>query len=124
LHIPGGLYHVILRGNNRQQILYDDVDRLELERFKEYAWSSHAGYLGLTENPWLTTEWVLSQFSNYKEPAQQRFARFVETPGNGEYECMLEFSQGHDGRLLDNDECMSSVSERSTAAVWCAACRQ
>lgn len=28
LHIPGGLYHVILRGNARQDIFFDDDDRL------------------------------------------------------------------------------------------------
>ena len=33
LHSPGGLYHVILRGNNRQDILNGDADRFELEKF-------------------------------------------------------------------------------------------
>jgi len=208
LHTPGGLYHVILRGNNRQNILNDDVDRLELERFvatgldrygcrlhaycwmsnhihmavqvgtiplgslmrwiasqfarswnkrrhctghvferrhrailvnadqyalqlvryihlnpvqagmvdhaEEYAWSSHACYLGLTENPWLTTDWVISQFSNYKETAQRRFARFVKTPSDDEYESKLVSPLGRDVRILDDDEFLSSVSERST----------
>jgi len=211
LHTPGGLYHVILRGNNRQNILNDDVDRLELERFvatgldrygcrlhaycwmsnhihmavqvgtiplgslmrwiasqfarswnkrrhctghvferrhrailvnadqyalqlvryihlnpvqagmvdhaEEYAWSSHACYLGLTENPWLTTDWVISQFSNYKETAQRRFARFVKTPSDDEYESKLVSPPGRDVRILDDDEFLSSVSERSTTDI-------
>jgi len=31
LHLPGGLYHVMLRGNDRQAIFIDDGDRLRLE---------------------------------------------------------------------------------------------
>jgi putative transposase len=208
LHSPGGLYHVILRGNNRQDILDDDADRLELEKFvatgldrygcrlhaycwmsnhihmavqvdtiplgslmrwiasqfarswnkvrrctghvferrhrailvntdqyalqlvryihlnpvkagmvdhaEEYAWSSHGCYLGLTENPWLTTDWVLSQFSNCKETAQHRFARFIKTPNDDQYESKLISPSGRDVRILDDDELLSSVSERST----------
>jgi REP element-mobilizing transposase RayT len=28
IHLPGGFYHVILRGNNRQNIFLSDNDRL------------------------------------------------------------------------------------------------
>jgi putative transposase len=35
LHVPGGLYHVILRGNNRQTIFFDDDDRLHWETLIE-----------------------------------------------------------------------------------------
>ncbi|MGH7902447.1 MAG: transposase [Thermodesulfobacteriota bacterium] len=31
LHIPGGLYHVILRGNGGQDIFFSDIDRLYFE---------------------------------------------------------------------------------------------
>jgi REP element-mobilizing transposase RayT len=31
LHVPGGLYHVILRGNSRQAIFFDDADRSRWE---------------------------------------------------------------------------------------------
>jgi len=31
LHVPGGFYHVILRGNHRQPIFFADADRLRLE---------------------------------------------------------------------------------------------
>lgn len=31
LHVPGGLYHVILRGNGRQTIFFDSSDRLRWE---------------------------------------------------------------------------------------------
>jgi hypothetical protein len=30
LHVPGGLYHVVLRGNGGQDIFFDDEDRYHL----------------------------------------------------------------------------------------------
>jgi REP-associated tyrosine transposase len=35
LHVPGGLYHVILRGNNRQAIFFDSDDRRRWESLIE-----------------------------------------------------------------------------------------
>jgi REP element-mobilizing transposase RayT len=35
LHLPGGLYHVILRGNDRQDIFFEDEDRLAFYRLLE-----------------------------------------------------------------------------------------
>lgn len=32
LHVPGGCYHVILRGNHREAIFGSDRDRIELNR--------------------------------------------------------------------------------------------
>jgi len=47
------------------------------ERPEEYPWSSHQAYLGLCHAPWLTTEFVLSQFSNREAKAREAFRRFV-----------------------------------------------
>jgi putative transposase len=33
VHLPGGLFHVMLRGNNRQTIFIDDDDREQFERY-------------------------------------------------------------------------------------------
>ncbi len=53
LHVPGGLYHVTLRGNARQAIFFDDDDRIRwmrilqsgLERFEDeihaYCWMTN-----------------------------------------------------------------------------------
>lgn len=173
LHVPGGLYHVILRGNARQDVFFTRKDRrflydllaegvvrfgyrvhafclmsdhlhLALQvgerdlsagmqnlsfrytrylnselnraghvfsgRFKAYlvdqdryglalvaylhlnpvragivrqpgayAWSSHRAYLGKDDLPWLTTDWVLGQFSPKSGVARSRFAAFVAT---------------------------------------------
>jgi REP element-mobilizing transposase RayT len=35
LRLPGGLYHVILRGNDRQDIFFEDEDRLAFYRLLE-----------------------------------------------------------------------------------------
>ena len=35
LHLPGGLYHVILRGNARQDVFFDDEDRFTFYRLLE-----------------------------------------------------------------------------------------
>ena len=35
LHLPGGLYHVILRGNDRQDIFFEDEDRMVFYRLLE-----------------------------------------------------------------------------------------
>ena len=35
LHLPGGLYHVILRGNDRQDIFFEHADRLAFYRLLE-----------------------------------------------------------------------------------------
>ena len=35
IYQPGGLYHVMLRGNNRAEIFFDDKDRIEFETLLE-----------------------------------------------------------------------------------------
>ena len=47
LHLPGGLYHVILRGNERQDIFFEDEDRMMFYRLLEegtrrFAYHVHA----------------------------------------------------------------------------------
>jgi len=42
LHVPGGLYHVILRGNNRQTIFFDHDDRRRWELLIETGLERHA----------------------------------------------------------------------------------
>lgn len=59
LHVPGGLYHVMLRGNDGQDIFIDDSDRLRLEalvadgieryghRIHAYCWMGNHIHLAL-----------------------------------------------------------------------------
>jgi len=171
LHFPGAVYHVTLRGNDRQDIFFSDDDRrrfyallqegverfghkihafclmtnhchlaiqvgeiplsriiqnvsfrytvwvnkhqqrsghlfqgrykailvdgdaylLELVRYihlnpiraamttspEEYLWSSHHAYCGAEKLSWVTTGWILSQFSEHKDVARQQYLKFI-----------------------------------------------
>jgi len=197
VHAPGALYHVILRGNDGQNIFFDDKDRTRfyfllqegVERFghrihafclmgnhvhlaiqvaeaslsrivqnlsfrytrwinwrqgrsghlfqgrykavladadvyllgliryihlnpvragmvkepQEYPWSGHRAYLGLETIPWLTTDWVLSQFSGRVSSARRAYERFLwEGKKETRREEYYRGSSG-DGRILGND---------------------
>ena len=205
LHLAGGLYHVILRGNARQDIFFDDDDRhrfyrlldqgvkrfghrvhafccmsnhvhlavqageaplsramhnlafrytrwinhrqqrvghlfqgrykailvdadsylLELVRYihlnpvrarlvsdpARYRWSSHRAYLDHEAIPWLTTDWVLSQFGQRASTARRAYQRFVaEGRAEGHRE---EFHRGaDDSRLLGEDTFVQRILHR------------
>ena len=205
VHLPGGLYHVMLRGNRGQDIFFSDDDRchlylliqegverfghrvhafclmgnhvhlaiqvvevplskiiqnlsfrytrwvnktqasvghlfqgrykailvdadaylLELVRYihlnpvrarivsepSAYVWSGHRAYLGQEAVPWLTTDWVLGQFSKRRSTARERYARFVnEGMEEGRRE---EFHRGvEDARVLGDERFMEAVLHR------------
>ena len=44
----------------------------------DYPWSGHKAYLGEEVIPWLTTEWVLGQFTRRLGEARQRYGAFVQ----------------------------------------------
>jgi putative transposase len=209
VHSPGALYHVILRGNDRQSIFFDDKDRtrfsfllqegierfghrihafclmgnhvhvaiqvgevslsriiqnlsfrytrwinwrqgrsghlfqgrykavlvdadvylLELVRYihlnpvragmvrepEEHPWSGHRAYLGLETVPWLTTDWVLSQFSGRVLSARRAYERFIwEGKGGKHTEEYYRGSSG-DGRILGDDVFVDRIlGERRT----------
>lgn len=196
LHLPGGIYHVILRGNARAAIFFDDEDRhcfhdllaegvsrfgyrvhafclmtnhvhlalqagelplsrgmqnlafrytryvnqgqqrvghlfegrfkaflverdrhlLELVRYihlnpvrarmvadpAEYPHSSHLAYLGQAAYPFLSTDWVLSQFASQLGAARRRYAAFVGQ-GLGEGHREDFYGGGADGRIVGDD---------------------
>lgn len=203
VHYPAALYHVIMRGNARQDIFFDDRDRyrfylllqegveryghrihafclmtnhvhlaiqvgeiplsrimqnlcfrytrwinwrlnrsghlfqgrfkailvdadaylLELTRYlhvnplradmvqapEEYPWSSYRGYLGLETIPWLSTDWVLSQFSKGSDKARREYRKFVDLgKGDGHRK---EFHSGtnSDNRILGDDTFIDKV---------------
>lgn len=69
----------------------------------DYPWSGHRAYLGQTELPWLTTDWVLGQFGATAGVARRRYARFVvEGAGQGHRD---EFYGGEqDSRIVGEEE--------------------
>ncbi|MDH3392635.1 MAG: transposase [Desulfobulbaceae bacterium] len=67
-----------------------------------YRWSSHRGYLGQETIPWLTTNWLLSQFAGDEKMARQRYEAFVLDGIAEGYR--KEFQAGNfEGRILGDD---------------------
>ncbi len=59
---------------------------------KEYRWSGHRAYLGLEKIPWLTTDWVLSQFSDKLAAARRIYEKYVAEEKGGGHQ--PEYHQG------------------------------
>jgi len=45
---------------------------------EEYPWSGHRAYLGMETIPWLTTDFVLSQFARKEEKARLKYREYVD----------------------------------------------
>lgn len=205
LNVPGGLYHVILRGNARQAIFFDAEDRQRWESFlqaglqrhlhrvhaycwmtnhvhlavqahaeplsqfmslvasryarstnkkrhrsghlferrhitilvqadsylkelvryihlnplragivaklADYAWSSHAAYLGSSCPDWLTLDWVLSMFGGTERAARRNYCTFMNGRqsdsviqmfrGGGEQDSLVLGDDGYRASVLD-----------------------
>jgi len=73
-----------------------------------YRWSGHRYYMGNGKVPWLTTDWVLSQFGKDAGRARARYLEFVtEGIEGGRRE---EFHKGNrEGGLLGDDNFVSQV---------------
>ena len=69
---------------------------------EDHPWSSHGAYLGNHRVPWLTTDWVLAQFSNKRKAAICSFKYFV---GKGLEEGeRKEYRNGSiEGQILGDD---------------------
>jgi len=79
---------------------------------EEYRWSGHRAYLGLETIPWLTTEWVLGQFSGSLSAARRAYRRFV-MEGKGESR-QEEYYKGSDAdsRISGNDTFIDRVLDQ------------
>ncbi len=83
---------------------------------EEYPWSSHQAYLGLVQAPWLTTELVLSQFSNRANKARNVFREFVTSHRE---ECHRPEFHGVnvvDSRVYGNDAFIQEVLGNESAS--------
>ena len=68
----------------------------------EYPWSSHKAYSGEEKIEWLTTDWLLAQFSKRVVSAQKRYGEFINL-GMAEGH-RKEFHRGtFEGRILGDD---------------------
>jgi putative transposase len=86
----------------------------------EYPWSSHSAYLGEKAIPWLTTDFVLSQFGEDLTDARRLYLDFVEAGMNEGHRS--EFHTGFsDGRVLGDDkfnEKVLSLAEKKSKIRW------
>ena len=82
---------------------------------QEHPWSGHRAYLGIETIPWLTTDWVLSQFAGKSEKARLEYRDFVD---QGKEEGHLqEYHSGsaNDSRVLGDDSFIDKVLAQSEA---------
>ena len=79
---------------------------------EDYQWSGHRAYLGLETLPWLTTDWVLSQFSQELNTARATYREFIsEGKDEGHRQ---EFHKGaNEGRILGDDTFVDKVFKDS-----------
>ncbi len=122
-HLFQGRYHALL--------VDQDSYLLELVRYihlnpvrtglvkhpQKYPWSGHRAYLNLETIPWLTTDWVLSQFDHRSKRARKRYERFV-TKGVGS-EQPTPFHRGGDvdTRVLGEETFVNQVLSRAITPV-------
>lgn len=79
---------------------------------EDYAWSGHRAYLGLEMIPWLTTDWVLSQFSKRLTLARRAYRRFVHEGKGGLHQEQYHRGLGRDSRILGDDDFMDRMLGR------------
>jgi len=82
------------------------------ERPEEYPWSSHQAYLGLVHTSWLTTEFVLSQFSNREARAREAFRQFVTCRSDESHRPEFHGMNTIDSRVFGDDPFVQEVLEK------------
>ncbi len=77
-----------------------------------YPWSSHGCYLGRSNTPWLTIDWVLGQLDDDRARAQMQYGYFVQDDrGEGH---RMEFHRGSfEGRVLGDDRFIEQALQRA-----------
>ena len=79
---------------------------------EDYTWSGHRAYMGLERLPWLTTEWVLSQFAQRQKTAITKYGEFIMAGKDGGRR--QEFHDGtKEGRLLGDDSFIEDVLKKT-----------
>lgn len=76
---------------------------------EEYPWSGHRAYLGRESIPWLTTDWVLSLFSNKSAQARIGYRDFVDQGKNSGYQQEYHSGSAHESRVLGDDTFIDKV---------------
>jgi len=69
---------------------------------EDYLWSGHRAYMGDERMPWLTTDWMLSQFSQKENTAIEKYDDFIKE-GKSESRRQEFHSGTSEGRILGDD---------------------
>jgi hypothetical protein len=84
---------------------------------QNYGWSGHRAYLGLETIPWLTTDWVLSQFSKRLSLARKAYSSFVHEGKQGAHQEAYHRGTEIDSRILGDDDFIDRVLDREPKRV-------
>ena len=76
---------------------------------EEYPWSGHRAYLGREIIPWLTTDWVLSLFSQKSTQARIGYRNFVDQGKDDGYQKEYHSGSAHESRVLGDDAFIDKI---------------
>ena len=116
----------LFQGRYKAVLVDADAYLLELTRYihlnpvragivkepEDYPWGGHRAYLGREVIPWLTTDWVLSQFSKRQSSAREAYGRFIQDGKKGIYRREYHAGSGTDSRILGNDQFIDRVLKK------------
>lgn len=68
-----------------------------------YPWSSHSSYCGRQPISWLTTEWMLAQFSKKEKEARKRYQLYIANGLSEGHRPEFHGVDAKDSRILGND---------------------
>jgi len=116
----------LFQGRYKAVLVDADTYLLELTRYihlnpvragmvkepEDYPWSGHGAYLGREGIAWLTTDWVLSQFSERESSARRTYGRFIQDGKRGSHRKEYHMGSGTDSRILGDDPFIDRVLEK------------
>lgn len=82
-----------------------------------YAWSSHAVYLGLREQDWVTTDFALGLFGPHRSVARSAYSGFMQAPGLHDWGSGDLKPNDHDSLVLGSDEFISRIGRAPTRSL-------
>jgi REP element-mobilizing transposase RayT len=113
-HLFQGRYKAILVDADNYLLelvryIHNNPVRAQLtETADQYTFSSHQAYLGKNKLPWLTTDFVLTQFSKQKKRALKLYSDFIMKGSQEDHR--QEFYRGlHEGRILGDERFSEKV---------------
>jgi len=80
-----------------------------VKKCEDYEWSSHRAYIGTNLIPWLTTQSVLSQFSEKEETARMLFQEFVVANSGEGHRAEFHGAGDLDSRVFGEDRFVDEV---------------